>query len=147
MLQKFLRKLNRFWDDKIRQPWNRFTDTETMRKVIAFLKKVGIVLTMTGRWAYRLRSLVLSIPVFVCACALAIRNVSLLPELVGINILASGEYQWFISRGAAVMLPLALTAVCLLLMFCSKKILYPWLISVFSLAVPLVLWITNVFPA
>ena len=147
MLQKFLRKLNRFWDDKIRQPWNRFTDTETMQKLIAFLKKVGIVLTLTGKWAYRLRSLVLSIPVFVCACALAIRNVSLLPELVGINILASGEYQWFISRGAAVMLPLALTAVCLLLMFCSKKILYPWLISVFSLAVPLVLWITNVFPA
>lgn len=147
MFQKFLRDLNRFWDDKIRQPWNRFTDTETMQKLIAFLKKVGIVLTLTGKWAYRLRSLVLSIPVFVCACALAIRNVSLLPELVGINILANGEYQWFISRGAAVMLPLALTAVCLLLMFCSKKILYPWLISVFSLAVPLVLWITNVFPA
>ena len=146
MLQKFLRKLNRFWDDKIRQPWNRFTDTETMRKVIAFLKKVGIVLTMTGRWAYRLRSLVLSIPVFVCACALAIRNVSLLPELVGINILASGEYQWFISRGAAVMLPLALTAVCLLLMFCSKKILYPWLISVFSLVLPIALWFTYLFP-
>jgi len=147
MMQNFLRNLNRFWDDKIRQPWLRFKEKESMQKIFAFLKKAGIVLRMTAKWAYQLRSLVLSIPVFVCACALAIRNVALLPETVGINMLASGEYQWFISRGTAVMVPLAVTAVCLLLMFCSKKILYPWLISVFSLAVPLVLWITNVFPA
>lgn len=146
-MQNFLRNLNRFWDDKIRQPWLRFIEKESMQKVIAFLKKAGIVLKMTAKWAYQLRSLVLSIPVFVCACALAIRNVALLPEMVGINMLASGEYQWLVSRGVAVMLPLAITAVCLLLMFCSKKILYPWLISVFSLALPLVLWITNVFPS
>jgi hypothetical protein len=31
-------------------------------------------------------------------------------------------------------------------MFLSKKVLYPWLISVFSLALPLVLWLTNIFP-
>ena len=43
--------------------------------------------------------------------------------------------------------PLILTCFCLLLMFCSKKILYPWLISVFSLMLPIVLWLTNVFPA
>lgn len=146
MVQKFMRNLNQFWDDKIRQPWNRLTETDGMQKVMSFLKKTSIVLSMTAKWAYQLRSLVLSIPIFVCACALAIRNVALLPELVGINMLANGEYQWFISRGAAVLLPLALTGVCLILMYCSKKILYPWLISVFSLAVPLVLWITNTFP-
>lgn len=146
MVQKFMRNLNQFWDDKIRQPWNRLMETDGMQKVMSFLKKTSIVLSMTAKWAYQLRSLVLSIPIFVCACALAIRNVALLPELVGINMLANGEYQWFISRGAAVLLPLALTGVCLILMYCSKKILYPWLISVFSLAVPLVLWITNTFP-
>ena len=147
MFRRLLWDLNRFWDDKIRQPWNRLCDTEGMQKVLAFLQKAAIVLKLTAKWAYQLRSLVLSIPIFVCACVLAIRNVALLPELVGINMLASGEYEWFISRGAAVLLPLILTAVCLVLMFCSKKVLYPWLISVFSLAVPLVLWITNVFPA
>lgn len=112
-------------------------------KVRSFLKNVGFVLGLTAKWAYKLRSLVLSIPVFVCAGALAIRNARLLPDMVGINILASGEYQWLISRGAAVLIPFVVTTVCLLLMLCSKKILYPWLISLFSLALPLVIWLTN----
>ena len=37
------------------------------------------------------------------------------------------------------------TVICLLLMACSKKILYPWLISVLSLALPILLWIINMF--
>ena len=41
----------------------------------------------------------------------------------------------------------ALTAVCLLLMFISKKVLYPWLISIFSLVLPILILITNIFPA
>ena len=101
------------------------------------------ILKLTAKWAYKLRSLVLSIPVFVCAGALAIRNARQLPELVGVNMLANGEYQWFISRGAAVLIPFAVTAACLLLMLCSKRILYPWLISLFSLVLPLVVWLTN----
>lgn len=123
--------------------WERFTEKPWVRKVAAFFKNVGFVLGLTGKWAYKLRSLVLSIPVFVCAGALAIRNASQLPEWVGINLLANGEYQWLVSRGVAVLAPLAVTVVCLLLMLCSKKALYPWLISVFSLVLPLVIWLTN----
>ena len=129
--------------DKIFQWWKQFKEKEGTQKVIAFFKKVGFVLALTAKWAYKLRSLVLSIPVFVCAGALAIRNARLLPEMVGVNILANGDYQWFISRGIAVWVPFVVTAVCLLLMLCSKKILYPWLISRFSLALPLVVWLTN----
>lgn len=127
------------------QKWERFTEKPWVQNVAAFCKNAGFVLGLTGRWAYKLRSLVLSIPVFILAAALAIRNASQLPEWVGINILANGEYQWLISRSVAVWAPFAVTVLCLLLMLCSKKILYPWLISVFSLALPLVIWLTNSF--
>ena len=129
--------------DKLKQWWKQFKEKEGTQKTAIFFGKVWFVLKLTATWCYKLRSLVLSIPVFVCAGALAIRNARLLPDMVGINILASGEYQWYISRGAAVLIPFAVTTVCLLLMLISKKILYPWLISLFSLALPLVVWLTN----
>ncbi len=129
----------------MKDAWNRFVQKDGTQKVLEFLNKVGFVLKLTAKWAYKLRSFVLSIPVFVCAGVLAIRNARQLPEMVGVNMLANGEYQWFISRGAAVMIPFAVTTVCLILMFCSKKILYPWLISLFSLVLPLVVWLTNSF--
>ena len=69
-----------------------------------------------------------------------------LPEEVGINLLANGEYQYLISRGLAVMAPLVLTAACLLMVFFSRRTVYPWIISIFSLVLPLLLWFTNVFP-
>ncbi len=108
-------------------------------------KNIWSVLKLTSKWAYQLRSLLLSIPVFVCAVCLAIRNAAMLPSTVGINILASGEYQWVVDRLVAVLAPLAITVICLLLMACSKKILFPWLISVMSLALPVLLWIINLF--
>ena len=117
------------------------------QKVSAVLKKAWYVLTLTGKWVCLLRSLLCAIPVLVCAIALAIRNVRMLPEMVGINLLASGDYQWMVSRNMAVIVPLGITVVCLGLMFCSKKILYPWLISIFSLVLPLIVWVINVFPA
>lgn len=98
-------------------------------------------------WMYRLRAVLLSLPVIIAAIVLAIMNISRLPEKVGLDMLASGDFQFFIGKGLAVMGPLALTSICLLLVFCSKKVMYPWLISVFSLALPVVLWLTNVFPA
>ena len=104
------------------------------------------VMGMTGRWVYKLRSVLLSIPVAVVALALAVRNLSQLPTEVGINILSNGQYQWTISRGMAACVPVGITAVCLVMMLLSKKVLYPWLVSVFSLVLPLVIWFTNVFP-
>ena len=73
---------------KVSQWWKQFKEKEATQKVISFLKKVGFVLKLTFRWCYKLRSLVMSIPVFVCAGALAIRNARLLPDMVGVNILA-----------------------------------------------------------
>lgn len=105
------------------------------------------VLAGIGSMLYKLRSILLSIPVIVAAVVLAMRNARLLPASVGINLLASGEYQWMVARNIAVLGPMAVTAACLLMMFCSRRVVYPWLISIFSLAIPIVIWITNVFPA
>ena len=110
------------------------------------LKKIKYVIYLVSRWAYRLRSVLLAIPVATAAVVLALRNASDLPDRVGINLQASGEYALVVDRGLAVMGPLAVTAVCLLLMFCSRRVVYPWLISLFSLVLPVLILITNIFP-
>ncbi len=129
--------------------WQAFLKkTEPARKKIGNIAKtIGKLGKLIFVWVYRLRGVIISIPVGVCAVFLAMRNMRVLPEVVGINLLANGEYQYVVARNVAVMGPLAVTAACLLLVFLTRKTLYPWLISVFSLALPLLIWITNVFPA
>ena len=41
---------------------------------------------------------------------------------------------------------LAVTALCLLMMFISRRTIYPWLISIFSLVLPILLIVTNMLP-
>lgn len=131
---------------RIKTKYRQFQQSEFAKKAGPVLKKTGYVLGLTSKWAYKLRSILLSIPVAVVALALAVRNLTQLPSEVGINMLSNGQYQWMISRGMAVCVPVVITAVCLCMMFLSKKVLYPWLISVFSLVLPLVLWLSNAFP-
>ena len=111
------------------------------------LKKLWENLCYVGALAYKLRSVLLSIPVAVGAIALAVRNMANLPEQVGLNLQATGEFAQMISREMAVTGPLALTAACLFLMFCSRKASYAWSISVFTLALPILLLISNLYPA
>lgn len=150
---EFFEKVKGFWQQvqeawqRVRETWQRFRESAFVQKTGMVLKKTGYVLGLTGKWAYKLRGLLLSIPVAVVAVTLAVRNDQRLPTEVGINMLANGEYQWLISRDLATMVPLAVTGACLLMVICSKRILYPWLISVFSLVLPLVIWLTNIFPA
>jgi hypothetical protein len=42
--------------------------------------------------------------------------------------------------------PLGVTAACLLLMFCSRRTLYPWLISIMSLLLPMLILLLNNYP-
>ena len=123
----------------IKAEYRQFLETKSGQK----LKDVGTVLQLTFKWAYKLRSLVLSIPVAVVALALAVRNLAQLPAQVSFQLL---EHQFVISKGIAVCMPAAITAVCLCMMLLSKKMLYPWLISVFSLVLPIALWFTYLFP-
>ncbi len=106
-------------------------------------EKKGIAKFWDG--LYKLRSVILAFPVAVGAAALAAYNHVKLPDSVGLTLAASGEYAIEVSKGIAVLGPVAITAVCLLLMFVSRKVLYPWLISLFSLVLPLIILFTNIF--
>ena len=98
------------------------------------------------KWGYKLRSILLAIPVVFFSVVLAMRNLAVLPAKVGFDLQASGEFAYTVDKTVAVMGPLAVTAVCLLLMFISKKVTYPWLISMFSLVLPIVIYVVNTFP-
>lgn len=116
-------------------------------KTVRVLKTTGKVLKEIGKWIFRLRGFFMAIPVAIAALYLAAQNMARLPEEVGINLLANGEYQYLVSRGLAVMGPLVVTGACLVMMFLSRRTVYPWIISIFTLVLPLLIWFTNVFPA
>ena len=115
-------------------------------RVKTVLGKINRVINLIGLWLFRLRKLVLAAPVVYYALKLAEYNREHLPEQVGINLQATGEFAQYISRNMAVMGPLALTGGCLILMFCSRKAMYSWSISVFTLALPLLLLFSNAYP-
>lgn len=112
-----------------------------------FMKNAGRIAKKVWNYLYQYRSVIISIPVAVGAIWLAIRNVSLLPDMVGLNLLASGDFSLMVPKLVAVLAPLIVTAFCIVLTVCSKRTLFPWLISAFTLALPLLIWITNVYPA
>lgn len=120
--------------------------TTFLGKTRVVLEKIAHVLCVIGKWIFRLRGIWMAVPVALVALRLAAWNAARLPEEVGINLLANGEYQYLVSRGLAIMAPLAVTGVCLLMMIFSRKTVYPWIISIFSLVLPLLIWLTNVFP-
>lgn len=113
----------------------------------SIITKINRFINAVGLWLFRLRKFVMAAPVIYYALKLASYNREHLPEDVGINLQSSGEFATFISRNMAVMGPLALTIACLLLMFCSRKAMYPWAISIFTLALPLLILVSNAYPA
>ena len=122
--------------------------TETgFGKVKSVVAKINKIINITGKWLFRLRKPVMAAPVVYYAMKLASYNNQHLPEQVGINLQSTGEFAQTISRNVAVMGPLALTLSCLVLMFCSRKAMYAWAISIFTLALPLLLLFSNLYPA
>lgn len=111
------------------------------------IRQANRYINLAGMILFRLRKFVLAAPVVYYALKLAAYNMTHLPEQVGINLQSSGEFAMTIARGLAVTGPLGLTIACLLLMFCSRKAMYPWAISVFTLALPLLLLLSNLYPA
>lgn len=125
----------------LKDKWQSFVDRSGPAA-----ENTGKVLKETCRWIYKLRGLFLAIPVAFAAINFAIFNMRNLPDYVGVNFLATGEYARYIGRGTAVMFPLGVTAVCLLLVLFSRRVIYPWIISVFSLVLPWLIYYTNVYP-
>ena len=98
------------------------------------------------KYIYMFRGVFISIPVVVVAIMVALKNAARLPETVGLEILSTGDYATTVTRTTAVLLPLVLTGVCVLLTILSKRTLFPWLVSVFTLVLPFLIWFTNIYP-
>ena len=134
--------------DEMKKKWKAFRGTlaeatAPANSVYTRIKKIIGILIMC---VYRLRAVFLAIPVAYYALKLAAYNMKHLPETVGVNLQASGEFAMTIGREVAVMGPLAVTAACLVLMFVSRKALYPWAVSIFTLLLPLLLLFSNQYP-
>ena len=105
------------------------------------------VLKAIWRYIWMFRGAIISLPVLVFSIRQAFHNASVLPETVGLNIQATGEYAMTVSRSTAVVLPLLVTIGCILLTCFTKRPLFPWLISIFSLVLPVLIWVINIYPA
>ena len=118
---------------------------EIWDKVYQIYKKVEDVISIIYRCIFKLRKVFMAIPVVYLAIRIAAANMQRLPEAVGINMQSNGEFALMVTRNYAVYGPLGVTAFCLLLMFFSRKTVYPWVISIFSLVLPLLIWFTNYY--
>ena len=134
---------------KVEQIWRVVCDYATVawKAFSKAMRKVGRVLMIIGTYIYKLRGLLLAMPVIIGAVILACVNHNNLPAEVGINLMANGDFGSTISRGTAVLAPLGVTGLCVALTLCSRKPLYPWLISLFSLVLPVLIYVINVYPA
>lgn len=134
---------------QLKKKWARFR-----RKMQPTIDKVkDVVLPVWDKvsyvWNYvkKFKKLFLAAPVATMAVILAILNLFKLPALVGLDLQGNGEFSFEIIREVAVIGPLAITALCLLLMFASKRTLTPWMVSLISLLLPIMILLTNTFPA
>lgn len=137
----FIESMTKKWDDFMEKsaPFR-----ETMGN---FFRKTGENAAKAWDFIVKFKQFILAIPVAAGAVILALRNMSALPKKVGFGLQLDGTFDFVVGRGIAVLGPIAVTAMCLLLMFCSKRVLTPWLVSVFSLVLPILLWIINCYPA
>ena len=117
------------------------------QKTRSVLKKISDVIDIILTVLYRLRKVFMAIPVVYYAIKIAQYNMEHLPSVVGVNMQSNGIFTEMISRDVAVMGPLVITGACLVLMFFSRKALYTWAISIFTLVLPIILLISNRYPA
>ena len=135
--------------DAITAKWQAFCDKVRPGFQLAgrVVNKIRDIFRLIGLWIWRLRKIFLAIPIVWLALYLARLSNNVLPDMVGINLQTTGEFSRLITKEAAVYGPLAVTAVCLLTMLLSRKTLYPWIICLFSMVLPVLILITNMFPA
>ena len=142
--------------DKCKTFWGKVSPV--LRAIGRVFRAVGKVFYKIGYYLYLMRSLILGAPVAAAAVLLANENMDRLPKAVevtkmAINTKAQDALFGFlelttdtISRDLAVYGPVFLTAVCLLMMIFSKRMMYPFLIALFTLLLPIALYYFNVFP-
>ena len=118
---------------------------EIWGKVCQVYNKAEEVIGIICRCIFKLRKVFMAVPVVILAIRIAAANLQRLPEAVGINMQSNGEFAMMVTRNYAVYGPLGVTLFCLILMFFSRKTVYPWIISIFTLALPYLLYFTNMY--
>ncbi len=141
------------WKEK----WQGFWERRAQRKQEKQEKREEAeynpgVFRLILRWIFRLRGIFISIPVATGAVLLAQDNMSKLPETLYMNLPKFTEDGAFIiemteiARNTAVYTPLAITGICLIFVLCSRRVVYPWLISIFSLILPVFVYVCTMLP-
>ena len=108
-------------------------------------RKASLVIEFLCKWVYRLRKVIMAAPVVIYALKLAGENAERLPKTVGLDLQSTGEFAHTVSRTVAVQGPLMITGVALLLMFISKKAVFPWIVSILTLTLPYLIFFTNYY--
>lgn len=122
---------------------SKFANPNEKKPDHSFSKVFGSVIM----FCYRIRKIIMALPVVYYAFRIAFYNSVNLPSEVGIFLQNNGNFLWMIDRGPAVVVPLAVTFGCLILMMFSRKAMYAWAISIFSLTLPLLILFSNSYPA
>ena len=135
--------------DRFMTKWEKFRRNAepTVERAREITKVVLDKVIFAWNYVKKFKKLFLATPVATMALIMAIVNLIKLPALVGFGLQGNGEFSFEIIREIAVIGPLAVTAICLLLMFASKRTLTPWMVSLFSLLLPIMILLTNTFPA
>lgn len=131
----------------MKQPENKKNENKQFGQNIGpAMRKTAKVMGTIWDWMFKLRKLILAIPVLAGMIWLAVRNNRMLPDEIPVIMLTDGLAEQMIPKNVAVFGPVAVTMLCLLLMMCSRKTLYPWMISIFSLVLPLMFMLSGVLP-
>ena len=117
-----------------------------LEKFGEFICNIGSWLKKNWRISFELRKVVMAVPVLGGMFLLVNECRQRLPEVVGINLLESGQFEQLIPRELAVTVCMGVTIACLVLMFCSRKTILPWMVSILSLVLPIMLILVNTFP-
>ena len=117
------------------------------RRMRKFMEPVDKVLATIGKVLYHLRKIFMAIPVVIVGMKVFVYAKEKLPAEVGLLLQETGGYQYLLDRDTALSCCMVITGACLLLMYLSRKTIYPWIISLFTLILPLFLVISNMFPA
>lgn len=148
------------WLDRLIEKWQQLVQKMRpgFQRVGSVFRSIGSTFATLWRYIFWFRGIIMAAPVAAASAVLAAMNMNRLPETVEITKIAldtKAEDALFgflvtstdyVARDVAVYAPLLVTGICLLLMFCSKRKLYPWIISIFTLCLPLVLYLFNTYP-
>lgn len=111
-----------------------------------FLRELKQVLHVTWSYLYRLRSVFLALILALATLWVMLWCSPRIPDSVGIYLMENGQFFLLVPKQITILGSVAITASCVLMMFCTKKPLYPWLIGVFSLILPFFFIFTNMYP-